>query len=93
MTLKYVGPKPIISHTGIEFDKNKEDKYVYLGIVAQLITALDHKYVAEKSYTYDKNMPSHDEVVHILQSHCSNIDKLLDKTNHSVEAVIEHDEE
>jgi len=36
MTLKYVGPKPLISHTGIEFDKNKEDKYVYLPIVAKL---------------------------------------------------------
>ncbi len=30
MTLKYVEPKPIISYTGIELDKNKEDKsYTY----------------------------------------------------------------
>jgi hypothetical protein len=93
MTLKYVGPKPIISHTGIEFDKNKEDKYVYLGIVAQLIVALDHEYIADKSYVYDKGSLSEQECLRILQRYCSNLDKLLDKTNHSVEEHIERDED
>ena len=48
MILKYVGPKPIISYTGIELDKNKEDKFVYLGVVTKLIQALDHKYIGYK---------------------------------------------
>lgn len=34
--LKYVGPKPHILHTGIDFDNNKEDKYIYLPIVVEL---------------------------------------------------------
>ena len=68
MTLKYVGPKPIISHTSIEFDENKEDKYVYLSVVAQLIQALDHDYIDDKSYVYEKNLFSHDECLYILNN-------------------------
>jgi len=52
MELKYVGPKPIISHTGIEFDNNKEDKFAYLNIVIQLLKALDHDYFEDKTYVY-----------------------------------------
>lgn len=51
MTLEYTGPKPIISVTGIEFDHNKEDKFIYLSIVAELIQALDHEYIEDKRYT------------------------------------------
>lgn len=51
LTLKYAGPKPLISVSGIEFDHNKEDKFVYLSIVAELIQALDHEYIPDKSYS------------------------------------------
>ena len=91
MTLKYVGPKPIISYTGIELDKNKEDKFVYLGVVAKLIKALDHKYIEEKTYFYDdKRELSHAEILDILEKYCKNLNELLDKTNHNVEEEIEH---
>lgn len=52
MKFQYAGPKPLISAHGIEFDHNKEDKYVYLSIVAELIEALDHEYVDNRRYTY-----------------------------------------
>lgn len=52
MPLKYVGPKPLISAHGVTFDLNKEDKFVYLSIVAELIQALDHNYQADQRYTY-----------------------------------------
>jgi hypothetical protein len=91
VTLKYVGPKPIISYTGIELDKNKEDKYVYLDILVELIKALDHKYIEDKSYFYEeKSKLSHVEVMTILEKYCPNFDELLDKTNHNVEEEIEH---
>jgi len=90
MTLKYVGPKPIISHTGIEFDKNKEDKFVYLNIVVQLIKALDHDYIEGKSYTYEDVRLSDIEIKHILHEYCPDMDKLLDKTAYSIEDEIEH---
>lgn len=52
MLLKYVGPKPLISAHGVTFDHNKEDKFAYLSIVAELIQALDHNYQADERYTY-----------------------------------------
>lgn len=52
MSLKYAGPKPLISAHGVEFDLNKEDKYIYLSIVAELILALDHEYIDDQKYTY-----------------------------------------
>ena len=93
MTLKYVGPKPIISHTSIEFDENKEDKYVYLSVVAQLIQALDHDYIDDKSYVYEKNLFSHDECLYILNKYCKNLNTLLTQTNDSAQEDMEHDKE
>jgi len=90
MTLKYVGPKPIISHTGIEFDKNKEDKFIYLNIVVQLIKALDHDYIEGKSYSYEDVRLSDVDMLHILNKYCLNMDKLLDKTTYNIEHEIEH---
>jgi hypothetical protein len=84
MELKYVGPKAIITHTGITFDNNKEDKYVYLNILVQLLKSLNHKYIENKIYKYKPDMSRlsntqlHDE----LKSFCPNIDKLIDETDH-----------
>lgn len=52
MPLKYAGPKPMISQTGITFDHNKEDKFVYMSFVVELITALDHPYIDDQRYVY-----------------------------------------
>lgn len=52
MDLKYAGPKPLISAHGISFDLNKEDKFAYLSIVAELIQTLDHNYQSDERYTY-----------------------------------------
>lgn len=51
MILEYAGPKPLISAHGIEFDHNKEDKFVYLSIAAELIQALDHEYIEDRKYS------------------------------------------
>ncbi|MGD9969157.1 MAG: hypothetical protein AB7S65_01755 [Sulfuricurvum sp.] len=53
MTLKYAGPKPLISAHGIEFDHNKEDKFIYLNFVVELIRALDHEYIEERRYVHN----------------------------------------
>ncbi|MFA6136664.1 MAG: hypothetical protein WC667_01125 [Sulfurimonas sp.] len=92
MQLKYVGPKPIISHTGIEFDNNKEDKYNYLNIVVQLLKALDHEYFDNKTYVYqsDTSRFSPDELFTELKKYCPNIDSLMEKANHNIEDEIEH---
>ncbi len=92
MILKYVGPKPIISHTGIEFDTNKEDKFVYINIAVQLLEALDHDYFENKTYTYDINNQrlSTDDKIKILKKYCPNLDEIMNKENHNVEHEIEH---
>ena len=92
MNLKYVGPKPLISHTGIDFDNNKEDKYVYLNIVVQLLKALDHDYFEDKTYTYHTSTKriSSDELYQDLKKYCPDINSLMEKQNHDVEEEINH---
>jgi len=92
MELKYVGPKPIISHTGIEFDNNKDDKYAYLNIVVQLLKALNHDYFENKTYTYqtDTARLSDNEMLSELKKFCPQIDSLMEKRNHDIEEEIQH---
>jgi len=56
MHISYVDPKPLISHRGISFDNNKEDKYVYMSIVLNLIDALNHDYIEDKIYEKDGDL-------------------------------------
>ena len=92
MKLRYVGPKPIISHTGIQFDNNKDDKYSYLNIAIQFIKAIDHSYIENRIYNYDINskrlsdMELEDEIKRI----CPDIETILEKQNHNIEDEIEH---
>jgi len=90
MELKYVGPKPIISHTGINFDNNKEDKFVYLNIVVQLLNSLNHKYIKDKVYTYQSNISklSNSNLYDELKNYCPKIDSLIEKENHDIRAEI-----
>jgi len=69
MKLAYTGPKPIISHTGIEFDLRKEDKYHYLAFAIQLLKALDHEYIEDRTYRFEPEMHrySDDELLTILR--------------------------
>lgn len=89
MDLKFVGPKPIITHKGITFDNNKEDKFEYLNIVVQFLKALDHSYIEDKTYTYDTSTKrlSHRELLSELKKYCPNIEEIANKRN----AVIEED--
>jgi len=92
MTLKYSGPKPIISHTGVEFDNNKEDKYIYINIVLQFIKALSHEYIEDKKYTYqaDTSRISDSELLNEIKKYCPNANTLIDKQNHAIEEEVEH---
>jgi len=46
-TLQYAGPKPICSKYGILFDYAKEDRFIYLDTLIQLIAALDTRTLRE----------------------------------------------
>jgi len=92
MQVKYVGPKPIISHTSIEFDNNKEDKYVYLNIVIQLIKALSDENLRGSTYKYEASTSrlDNEELLSQLKKYCSDINDIIDKENHSTEDEINH---
>jgi len=68
MTIKYSGPRPVISQHGIDFKDGKEDKYVYLIIATQILVAIDKDYGKIKSYSYDTSTKrfTDDELLQIL---------------------------
>lgn len=92
MTIKYAGPKAIFSHTGICFDTNKEDKYVYLDIAAQLVEELDHDYIDSKIYrhTLEKHL-SDEEILKILKKKCPDLDALVEEAGHQTEDLLDED--
>ncbi len=91
--LAYVGPKPLISHTGVDFDKNQDDKFNYLIPAIELIKALDHNYFEERTYIYKTNNLTLNQLdlINSLKHYCPDLEKLLDKRNHDVEAIIADD--
>lgn len=93
MQIKYVGPKPIISHTGIEFDNNKEDKYIYLNVVLQLLKALDHDYFENKTYFYqtDSKRLNENDIMDSLKQICPNYEELVQRRSDIIEDDIQDD--
>lgn len=77
MSLKYAGPKPLISAHGITFDLNKDDKFIYLSIVAELIQALNHEYEGGKRYTYlTSNKPMDtDRILEVIRQNDPSLDQ------------------
>lgn len=53
INLEYVGLRPIISQNGISFKQGKDDKFVYLSYVYELIDALDNNYESAKKHSYN----------------------------------------
>lgn len=86
-SLIYAGPKPLISAHGVTFDLNKDDKFIYLSIVAELIQALNHEYEGGKRYTYlTSNKPMDtDRVFELIRQN----DPLLDQEVKDRQKIIE----
>jgi hypothetical protein len=89
MSLKYAGPKPLISAHGISFDLNKEDKFIYLSIVAELIQALNHKYEGGKRYTHmTSNKPLNtDRILELIRQN----DPMLDQEIKERQKIVEQE--
>ncbi len=79
MQIKYVGPKPLISKTGISFDSQYDDRYTYLNIAVQLLKALDHEYFEDKTYQYavDSGRLSDSDIVDGLKEYCDNLENTV----------------
>ncbi len=79
MQINYVGPKPVISESGIEFDPEHDDRYTYLNIVIQLLQALDNNYFEEKTYQYaaDSKRLDDKEILAGLRHYCGDLDTIV----------------
>jgi len=75
MNIKYAGPRVTISHHGIEFKDGKEDKYLYLMIGIQILTAIDKDYGENKSYSYDLSTKrlTDDEMIEVMKKYEPNL--------------------
>lgn len=80
VTLKYVGPKALFSVSGISFDNSKEDKFVYLSILAELIEALDHEYLPDQRYAFETGNKPLDETIllDLIRKRPSNLDEQIE---------------
>lgn len=89
MSLKYAGPKPLISAHGVTFDLNKDDKFIYLSIVAELIQALNHEYVGGERYTHitAKKPMDCDEILELIRRN----DPLLDQEIQDRQKIVEQE--
>ncbi len=79
MHIKYVGPKPLISKTGISFDSQYDDRYTYLNIAVQLLQALDNSSFENKTYQYAVNSGrlSDSDIVDGLKKYCSDLEQAI----------------
>ncbi|MCK5111311.1 MAG: hypothetical protein KAQ94_07300 [Arcobacteraceae bacterium] len=80
MTIKYAGPRAIISHHGIDFKDGKEDKYVYLMIGVQILQAIDKDYGEHKSYSYnlETKRVDDDTMLDVIRFYEPGIDKKVE---------------
>ena len=90
MRLQYASPKPLISSHGIEFDLNKEDKFVYLSIVAELIQALNHEYEEDRRYVFmTSGKPlDNDRILATIKAHDPRIEEKVAERQKIVETEI-----
>lgn len=91
MQIKYVGPKPVISKSGIGFASEYDDRYTYLNILIQLLQALDNDYFENKTYQYaiDSKRLNDNEIVAGLLHYCGNLDDVISRSIEEENAEIE----
>lgn len=92
MTLKYMGPKSLISPTGINFYSAKEDKFVYIGVMVELIRVLDHDYEDSKTYSVQTEEKSFDEksIIDLIRTYTPDLDEQINQwINKTVQEIDE----
>ena len=91
MHIEYVGPKPLISKTGISFDSQYDDRYTYLNIAVQLLQALDNTYFENRTYQYavNSNRLSDDDIIDGLKKYCDNLEQVVQEGIDAEKKVIE----
>ena len=100
-SLEYAGPKPLYSPTGIDFQINKEDKFIYLEALCELIEALDQEYTpsddqiegedAHKKVRIGANSYTPQAMFHLLHGYVHTLNTLIDQRLGETTKIIEDD--
>jgi len=67
--------------TGVTFVANKADKFIYLGVLAELIRALDHEYQDNKNYTTQTEEKVYDEksILDLIRTYIPDLDEKIEE--------------
>ncbi len=93
LKVKYVGPRVEISHHGISYKKDKEDKYVYLMVALEILRDLDNDYEQQTSYShcYEKHPLDEAEVHSVLNSYEEDVEAHVESEYVHYEEKIKHE--
>jgi hypothetical protein len=93
MQLHYSGPKASITAHGITYNNNKEDKFVYLSSIAELIIALNRDSIPGRRYTHEESKKTVDSDLILTQIRALNpgIDAKMTEAKNAAEKEIDHD--
>ncbi|WP_456451670.1 hypothetical protein [Hydrogenimonas sp.] len=89
-TIKFVGPKPIVSDKGVRFDANQPDKYIYLSAALELAQAFDVEGEAHDIVYRAKTSQLSDTVMQqMLEKYCSNLEEFVKEREEKAKALVE----
>lgn len=80
MELKYVGDMPLVSRTGVGFDKTQPDKYQYIYASIELLEALSYGETEVTQHLYrapDKELKPQ-ELLEMIKKYVPNIDEVFE---------------
>jgi hypothetical protein len=94
-SVHYCGPKVEISHHGVTFLTNKEDKYIYLAPALEILKDLDNDFTVHASQTYTYTDAPLDEHVlkQVLSSYEPKIENHIEEELTQCKAKIRHEQE
>jgi hypothetical protein len=75
-SLQYVGPKQMCSASGVGFQSNKEDRFIYLGVLCDLLLSLDYDYLDNQNHATQTGQRDFDEktILSIIRNFIPNLD-------------------
>jgi len=81
MELKYVGDMPLVSKTGVSFDRTQPDKYKFLQAAVELLEALSYGVTQTTQHLYktqDRELTS-SELMELIKKHMPDIENAFVK--------------
>ena len=87
MKLKYVGPRPVITHHGVTFKDGKEDKYLYLSAALEILRSLEQiKDEVNEVHYFEKTITlNDDEMSKMVLKYHPDLESVMEKEIESFE--------